>query len=126
MLCLIIEEQGMNNDTPIRELDARYVVGFDASQWVHIDVMDGPRLNFRQASVLQLHTFLNDPTQQTCIISEKYDVERAGEDAIILHTGNFHYRLSSVAAQRLRDFLNEIIGEEKEGIQQSNDQGHTF
>jgi hypothetical protein len=104
----------MNNTTSIRVLDARYVAEFDEYQWMHIDMTNGPRLNFRQTSVLGLRNFLNDPTLQTSTISERYRVERSGEEAMILHTGIYRYPFSPVATQQLRDFLNEVAEKEKD------------
>ena len=94
------------------QLDDKYTVGYDDSNWLHLLILDGPRLNFNSASIYLLGYFLNDTSQIRSIISEMYYIERKPEGEIILHVAaNASYQFTPEVAEQLRCILNKITNE---------------
>jgi hypothetical protein len=102
----------MSNKRSTCILDTEYSVTFDAHCWLYLTVTNEPTtFNFKRRSAIHLHTFLNDPTQQSSTISKLRRIERSSPETITLHLEQDAYPFSAVATQRLRDFLNEMTGE---------------
>jgi hypothetical protein len=101
----------MTNKPSTCILDDTYKAIFDRHRWLYLTITNGPTLNFKRRSAVHLHTFLNDSTQQSSTISTLRSIERSSSETITLHLEEDSYPFSAIATQRLRDFLNEMIGD---------------
>jgi ABC-type Na+ transport system ATPase subunit NatA len=88
-------------------LDSLSLINFEKTGQTSLIVFDQPRLIFSPGSDRVLRDFLNQETEQRCIISGSHIVERLADGAICLHSARRSTALSVMATERLREVLNQ-------------------